>query len=885
MGYDEKNFFYLKGTNIEKYYDDLITAEDIFDDYGEVTKIILRKVTEEILRNIACKYNMACNIDMDSLINNIKYNCDINFPEKICKYVDIIRINANRYEEFDNYNINIDLKKDPIELLKIMDEFLKWYIKEVELQQVIESSNFKFKTPNTVNFKNNELKKIRTEISLKDTQINNLRMKIIELGSKSKSVIQLNNIIIAIKEEKSHLETKEKSLSKSLQEQKTKILKIKENHYDKIKKIEELKKYYKEIENLISNQEAKLVKAELENKDLTRMIKCLYEQDDSILKKDMIIKDQLEQIRKSYKTELGFSKKYIDILNTIEFSYNEEIKKKLNDQKINIEIQMNFEDKAFNDLINDYEKNIIETKRRVEIYREILKDKLNREIKYREFYKGFLNLSGNQLRTMYILSTNFDENNNVTIKFKDSFLKSNKDKFMEYIEQNTIKLKNISDEEIKLILYYRLIKLANLPIKNIYNRKYFIETLDNIVDKSYEILDVNKISKENINILETIRQYYLEQTLINLKNICLSKNIRIENILTENIYKNIQKLSKDKIEIIYKNLNIEVLSEETIKRAINDNVFGVISMIASCYSIQTYKLVYNCIFIIFKLIEKKYLDFKDDIKETLILDFLNENFMMNLFILEAKSRFNKFQIKKEQILLLFIMQIIIGEIDFNNEDSDLKSYEKIIKVWKSKQQIYSDVYLKKKSNQEELELISLNMKKLEINNEQLEQAHMKLIKEYKEKEDDFFKIVLSSDEIKLLPSYLQYKVFNNSKEAEHMKDIKKTNNRYETLNNILAGEIWDKYKKNFIDNIKPDSVETLLLEEAKVSNYFKDEYQVLLDLKEKIEELKILIDKSKKELEDQSYSANIIKNEIMDCEKRLNIMKELYLDIEEIYWS
>lgn len=66
-------------------------------------------------------------------------------------------------------------------------------------------------------------------------------MKIIELGSKSKSVIQLNNIIIAIKEEKSHLETKEKSLSKSLQEQKTKILKIKENHYDKIKKIEELK--------------------------------------------------------------------------------------------------------------------------------------------------------------------------------------------------------------------------------------------------------------------------------------------------------------------------------------------------------------------------------------------------------------------------------------------------------------------------------------------------------------------------------------------------------------------------------------------------------------------------------------------------------------------
>lgn len=885
MGYDEKNFLYLKGTNIEKYYDDLKTAEYIFDDYEEVTKIILRKVTEDILRNIARKHNMACNTDIDSLINNIKCNCDIKFPEKICNYVDIIRINANRYESFDNYNINIDFKKHPIELLKIMDEFLKWYIKEVELQQLTEISNFTFKDPNTVSFKNNELKKIRTDISLKDTQINNLRMKIIELGSKSKSVIQLNNIIMAIKEEKSHLEGKEKLLSKSLYEQKTRILKIKEDHYNKIKKNEELKKSYKEIENLISNQEAKLVKAELENQDLKRMIKCLYEEDDSILRKEMRIKEQLEQIRKSYKTGLGFSKKYKDILNTIEFSYDEQVKKELEAQKINTEIQMNFEDKEFNELINDYEKNIIDTKRRVEIYIEILKDKLNREIRYKEFYKGFLNLSGNPLRIMYILSTNFDEKNNVAINFKDSFLKSNKDKFEEYIEQNTIKLKNISDEEIKLILYYRLIKLTNVPIKSLYNRKYFIETLDSIVDKGYEILNVNKTSKQNINILETIRRYYLEKTLINIKNICLSKNIKIENILTENIYKNIQKLSKDKIEIIYKNLHIEILSEETIKRAINDNVFGIISMIASFESIQTYKLAYNYVFIIFKIIENNYLDFKDDINETSILDFFNEKIMMNLFMLEAKTRFNKFQIKREQILLLFIMQIIIGEINFNNEDSDLKSYEKIIKAWKSKQQIYSDVYLKKKRDQEELESVSLNIKKSEINNEQLEQAYMKLIKEYEEKQEDFLKIVLNSNKIKLLPSYLQYKNLDNSKETENMKNVKKTNNRYGVLNNIFTGEIWDKHKKNFIDNLKLDSVETLLLEEAKVSKYFKDEYQVLLDLKEKIEELKILIDKSKKELEEQRYSANVVKNKIMDCEKRLNIMKELYLDIEEGYWS
>lgn len=880
----EKNFYYLKGTNIEKYYDDLIKAEYICDDYEQLTKIILRKITEEIIRNIACKHNIECDMGINSLINNIKYNYNINFPEKICDNINIIRTNANNYKNFSNYDMNKNIIKHPIELLKIMDEILKWYLKEVESKPLLETNNFIFKAPSKVNFKANELKKIKNDILLKDRQINNLRMKVLELGNQPKSVIQLNNIIIAIKEEKAYLESKEKLLSKRLQEQENTILEVKCNYNEEIRKFENLQNHCRETESLINSEETKLIKAEIENQELKRMINCLYEQDATILRREIIIKEQLEQLRKTYKIELRFSKEYIDLLNTIEFSYDNKVREALEDQKINAEMQINFENKTFNELINNYEKNIIETKKSVEIYREILKDKVNRGIRYKEVYRGFLNLKGSPLRLMYILSSNVDNNHNLTINFKDSLIKSTKDKFCDYIDQNILKLNNVSDEEIKLILYYRLIKLADVPVKNIYNRKYFIETLDNIVDKSYDISRFNKIPKENNNILRIIRRFFLEKTLINLKNICLSKNIKFEKTLVDNIYEGIKKLNKDQIESIYKNLHIEVLSETIIKKAINDNILGTVSIISSLESIETYELAYNCIFIIFETIEKNDLNLRENIDTTAISEFLNGKFMMNLFIIESKSRFNKFEIKREELLILFIMQIIIGEIGLNNENTNLDSYKKIIDVWKNKQQIYSDIYLKKKDNEENLKMLSLNKRNLENKREELSQGYINLLKEYDNKTCEFFKIVLNSDKIKFLPSYLKYKIFNGKK-AESIENTKKTNDKYGFLDYALPEEIWNKHKTNIINNLKLDSVESLLLEEAKESMYFKDEYEVILDLEEKIEGIRILIDKNKKELENQSDLFNTIKNKINEYEKQINVMKERYLDIEEGYWS
>ena len=52
MEYNESNFVYLKTTSIERYYDELVKAEYICEYCPKITKMIVRKVVEGILKNI-----------------------------------------------------------------------------------------------------------------------------------------------------------------------------------------------------------------------------------------------------------------------------------------------------------------------------------------------------------------------------------------------------------------------------------------------------------------------------------------------------------------------------------------------------------------------------------------------------------------------------------------------------------------------------------------------------------------------------------------------------------------------------------------------------------------------------------------------------------------
>ena len=52
MEYNGSNFFYLRKTSLEKYYDELVKAECLCEEFPYVSKMIIRKVMETFLKDI-----------------------------------------------------------------------------------------------------------------------------------------------------------------------------------------------------------------------------------------------------------------------------------------------------------------------------------------------------------------------------------------------------------------------------------------------------------------------------------------------------------------------------------------------------------------------------------------------------------------------------------------------------------------------------------------------------------------------------------------------------------------------------------------------------------------------------------------------------------------
>ena len=318
MEYNESNFIYLKTTSMEKYYDELVKAEYVCEYYPKITMMIARKVIEGVLKNIAEKYNIESNVAVWNLLNNIKLSSSFSLPEEIYNSIEIVLVNG--YDHASRNNRNKKTSKHPIEILETMHNILCWYLKEIEPQIMILIKDLSFKAPSTIEYQQKQVNKIKDDILLKDNQINNLRQKIIELGSQSKSISELNKIIIAIKEEKSYLETLQVLLTKKLEVQKNQVADIEKNYKIYIKKIEQLEESCTEIQELIFNTESQLVKAEMQKQELRNLVNELEEQDESIRSMEKALEEELKTVRQVYENLVNLVAKEQDILETIEFS-------------------------------------------------------------------------------------------------------------------------------------------------------------------------------------------------------------------------------------------------------------------------------------------------------------------------------------------------------------------------------------------------------------------------------------------------------------------------------------------------------------------------------------------------------------------------------------
>lgn len=877
MEYNESNFIYLKKTNMEKYYDELVKAEHICEYFPSITKIIVRKVIEGFLKDIAEKHKIQSNLSALNLLNYIKFGSNVSLPEEICKFIEIILINGYEHAMHDNKNKIVS--KHPIEIIEISHNILCWYLRETEPQTIRAAKNLNFRAPSTIEYKQKEINKIKHDISLKDNQINNLRQKVIELGIQSKNVHELNKIIMAIKEEKSELENIKILLSKKVEIQNKQIYDIEKNYSAYTKKNNKLKERCVESKELLHEKEAQLVNAEIKNKELKDLLKELYEPDEIIRRMEQALEEELKIIRQSYEHSLNLANQYQDTLETIEFSSDIELQKILEVQENNIKIEINFQDSIFNENIINYTKNIAEAKKRAIIFKGILNEKIKREIQYELFYKGFLSLQGKELRIIYTI-IKINTTSNLMRKSKE-FFKSNDDKLIGLLNKNVEELKDVSDEKIRLMLYYKLIRLSKISIKKIYNKKYFIQALDSIVDKAYEILIAKKDFKDRLRKLDAISAYYLKKIIYNLKN--EKVKFLISEELADKIYRSIVN-SKQGLgnleEILYDKFKLKDMSEIEIKSAIKLHPFDFLLMMVDLYEIKLPENISDIILEVKNLIIEK-TSLKENEKDNFIENHKNEYFMIILCLYTGVELFNQKQ--HEELLPLIVMAIINMDSAQCNDNIALDNYNRMVILWKMEQQKYNDIFLKKEDIKNELRTFVNNKEELELECEKLLRNHYILSERYNSYKDKFKKIVMNSEKRILLSSYMNYDNLRSKKEyAEN--NINETKNKFGTLKSLFSPEVWKEQASKFINESNMIEAEKLLIEEAKQKPYFKKEYSVFLDLEEQIKEINKLLDRNKKNIKDKSLSIDNTKAKINELQRQLNSIKELYLDIEEGYY-
>ena len=455
------NFFYLKNTSLSEYYTDIIKAQCASDKYPMITKILLRKIVEDIVRKVAKKYGIYSKENMRNLITSIKYNFNICFPEQICKCINTIRFNGINKENYDIENAKIFNSTD---LLKMANRIFIWYIKDIEKVSDFNEDDAVIILPNNLDVSKEELEKTIDDIVSKENQINALRERVIDLANNSQNVSGLNRVVIAIKEEKALLEEKKEYLSEEIKIYEDSILDIESSYESEMKELNTLRSEWDKIQTLISEKEDKLVKVEINNQDFKMLASNFEGNKDEIIKYELLINESLDKLRKGYKNLSILCKEYKDILATITFSYKDEYKNDLIGKESRTRININKEDKLFEEEMIIYFNNIDEANKNVRVLKKILNDQITKQIKYYEFYKGFLNLRGNSLKRLYVLSNKFSVQSILINTAKNIFGIPDKEGIDEYINKKIEEISDVSDAEIKLHIYYRSVSYTHLTL-------------------------------------------------------------------------------------------------------------------------------------------------------------------------------------------------------------------------------------------------------------------------------------------------------------------------------------------------------------------------------------------------------------------------------------
>lgn len=848
------NFSYLYGTKLEKFYGDVLKAEYSCDDFPEMSKITVRLVLEGFLRYIAVIYRIDSNIETGVIVKGLKSK----IPVEIYFAIQTIRVNGVGITLYRSREKKVD--KQPIELLRILHKIFCWYLNATEGEKY---SDLPFSAPNKLDFDEREIRKIKDDIELKEKQINNLREKIINLANESKNINELKKIIIAIKNEKNNQEKLLKEILYNLDLHK-KILREVSLEQEKIeKKIYDLRITCKTNHESVAQKESQLIRAELDFQKLKDIIGELDENNSLIKDKVTVIQRVLELLRTRYDKILELTNKTQDVMESIEFTNDIELKKKLEKSQIALTNELNNEDKFFNQYVSTYMNKIQEIENKLKVFKEILNDRIRTEVKDKELYKSFLNLNSTNLRVIYSFVKCF-ANYNLVNKSRDWLSKYNicNDTFKQDLNKSLENLNSISDNQIRLILYYDLVKMSKCNNGVIYKRKEFIKQFDNFIDVAYNMLMPKKEFNFINNKVDSIKIFYLKKFINELSE--RNKNGITDEGVIAKLYNCIIEVNEIAGDSIPEKYNIGISNSEHIRNHIIKKPFEVIELILNYKGIKDSINIYSLILDVLKSNSDKKVFGDFDVHVSLD-KFLNGPYRVYLFSVNNNSIFNNV----DEIFPIVISEILIRSLIQENNEDYIENYNNMVSIWKKNQEIYSDLNIQRQKFNNEISKHGIEKVEMEIKLKNLTQQKNDLSYAKEKVDTEFNDTVLNSNVIVYLPSYTKYKQCIDKKE-EFEKNKKTT--KKET--------VMDKITKRFND-VSISELSRLLVREAKNSQYFLNENKIVEDLENRILLLQSEIIKNKKNIKEKTKEIELLQSKKVNIEKKMLAIKKLYSDMHE----
>ncbi len=579
---------------------------------------------------------------------------------------------------------------------------------------------------------------------------------------------------------------------------------------------------------------------------------------------------------KESECDLAIDKKVLENKEKFIISLEKQIKTNKNDKDKQVELENLLENvkREKEELASKLEDKELELKEVLNSFKELQEKIINyvdkeqaieaSNIKYHDFYKGFLSLQGYELRIVYAFLKSLSLGSIFLNKSKSIFLKSQRKEFIKFIEKEVERLKKYSDSILKLKLYYQLLKLTNTPTVSLNDKKNFDKSLDSIVDKSYFIIERREGFSGKVDKLEAIINYYLIEIIDTFSNE-IGKKEEIEREVSNIIYEVFRSIPLDERAIILNSMNFTDISENTIKENINLNQLKFLKAALECGGSESLEFVIRAIFSIYVLLKKD-----SDFYELRTRHDMLRAYMGPLLLVVLLK---EYKLTREVLVPIFVMEISLSNKILRKDRSENIYYNQLVEVWGEEKEKYDKILSEKENLEKNLRDIK-SEKLILLENEKKFMAEKENTKKSIEAHWEMFKEkVLKSEIIKNYPSYEEYSRMINQINLIEISEEHSLKDRG-FLKNIFSLDTW-KYKFNKIEinkNIK--NLEDKLVEEAKKSQDFEEDILVIKELENILSDKEIGLKEIKSDIKENSEKVNKVEKLIQNNISLMDVFKE-----------